>query len=168
MKTEIGRIPTAPTMPAPVGLHPILTKVCQSSSRPPKIDLYALKTTQESRTRQSTTTPRHPPVVVIAPLGRNDEMNDEDIRNYDDTLLSKERGIKAATAVVNMIIVLAIAVGILFPFWMILRRPGDMALFGNFVDDIYRVIGWLIVLALLVKLNRNHLRHIASIKLYRK
>ncbi len=42
-----------------------------------------------------------------------------------------------------------------------------MALFRNMIDHIYRSIGWLIVLLLLAKLNRNHLRHIESIKYYR-
>ena len=95
-------------------------------------------------------------------------MNDNTIRSYDDALLSKERGIKVATALINIVIALAFAVGILFPLWMILRKPGDMELFGSSVDDIYRAVGWIIVLVLLAKLNRNHLRHIASIKLYRK
>ena len=41
-------------------------------------------------------------------------MNDNDIRSYDDALLSKERGIKVATTVINIVIALAFAVGILF------------------------------------------------------
>ncbi len=95
-------------------------------------------------------------------------MNDNDIRSYDDALLSKERGIKIATVVINIVIALAIADGILFPLWMNIQIPGDMELFGRSVDKIYRAIGWVIVLVLLAKLNRNHLKHIASIKLYRK
>ncbi len=89
------------------------------------------------------------------------------IRAYDDSLLSKERSIKSAVIVINIFTALAIGVGIIFPFWRIFKRPTDMELFVNCVDDVYRTLGWLIVLILLNKLNGNHLNHIASIKLYR-
>jgi hypothetical protein len=94
-------------------------------------------------------------------------MNENDTRTHDDRLLTKERSIKSATILVQALLVLAIAVGIIFPLWEILQDPADMEIFRGAIDDIYQAIGWLIVLLLLVKLNRAHLKHIVSIKLHR-
>lgn len=94
-------------------------------------------------------------------------MKENDIIAYDANLLSKERGIKTATLVINIVIALFFAFGIIFPFVMIARSPGDMDVFRDFIGTIHSAIIWLIVLSILSRLNRNHLRHIASIRLYK-
>lgn len=87
-------------------------------------------------------------------------MNENKIIIYDDALLRKERGIKIANGVVFIFFMLYI-IPILYMIALQMNVVGEIS---SRISETFLPI---LLFLLVIRINEIHLKHIASIKLYR-
>jgi len=93
-------------------------------------------------------------------------MNENKIILYDDALLRKERGIRIANVVIAIFFMLYI-IPILALICNVSYRMSETVAFDKMSGLISKVFFAILLFLLLEHINNIHLKHIASIKLYR-